>query len=94
MPSRDRPPELLTDAEIREKTLEIGNLVEQVAPLFAGREPSIVSAVLADCVAIYLAGHVILDHPEETDELREDLLDHFVRLVRQLIVPNAKVLGS
>lgn len=68
---------------------DVGPLVNQTRALLAGRPAQIQSAVLADLLAIYLAGHIIRDSPVETNALRERLLDLHVGLVRELIPVNA-----
>jgi hypothetical protein len=72
--------------------VDISALVEQIKPIFAGKPPEIQSAALADCVAIYLAGHIIPDAPDETAELRERLLAIFVDVVRELVPINERII--
>lgn len=71
---------------------EVGQIVDQARALLAGRKPEVQSAVLADLLAMYLAGHIIRDGPAETDALRERLLDLHVDLVRQLVPVNAAII--
>lgn len=70
-------------------------IVDQIRPLLAGQPAELVGAVLADLLAIWLAGHIIPDDPAETNALREALLDFHIRLVRRLIpVHAAAIHGS
>jgi hypothetical protein len=61
-------------------------LVEIIGPLFAGREPEIVSATLADLTATWLAGY----QGDDVNKLREDLFAQYIDLVRRLIPVNEK----
>jgi hypothetical protein len=55
---------------------------------FAGRDPEVVGAALADLMAIFLASHV----GDGKDELREELLALHVETVRKLIPINERAL--
>jgi hypothetical protein len=69
---------------------EIAELVEHIRPLLAGRDPSVQGAVLADLVSMLLAGHILPNSKERTNELREGLLQAHITAVRQLIPINEK----
>lgn len=69
---------------------EVGQIVGQARALLAGRPSPVQSAVLADLLASYLAGHIVRADPAGTDELREQLLALHLGLVRQLIPVNAE----
>jgi hypothetical protein len=69
--------------------VEVRHLVEQARLLLAGRQPAVQSAVLADLLAIYLAGHIIPGAPLDTTALRKELLEAHLDLVRRLIPVNA-----
>ena len=43
---------------------------------------------------MYLAGHVVVGDADETPELREGMLEIMVVLIRRLIEPNAKAMGT
>jgi hemerythrin len=73
---------------------EIMELVERARPIFAGQDPAVIGAALADLTARWLAGHVLADDPAATDQLRGDLMLEQVRLVRRLTVINARDLGT
>jgi hypothetical protein len=62
----------------------VGPIVDAIRPLLAGKDPAIQGAVLADLLAIFLAGH----HPE----LREDILELHIDAVRELIPVNEAAL--
>ena len=55
-------------------------IVEAIRPLLAGHPPEVQGAVLADLLAMFLAGH----HPT----LRDEILTLHVDAVRQLVKPN------
>lgn len=73
---------------------EVEELVEAVRPYFAGRDPEIVGAALADLLSTFLAGHVLLDDTtgeigrHETTLLRERILAEHLVGVRALILLN------
>jgi hypothetical protein len=60
-------------------------LARRARKTFAGKDPTIVGAALCELVALHLASHIAPDNPRETDRLREDLLETFIVVVRQLI---------
>ena len=64
---------------------EVPLLVEQIGALLARRHEAIQGAVLADLLAIWLAGHF-------PAEIREVLLEAHLNTVRALIVPNEKII--
>ncbi len=65
---------------------QIEAIVEQIKPILGGLHPGLQGAVLAELLAMWLAGHVA--------EVRESLLDVHVRTVRELIPPNAAILDE
>ena len=66
---------------------EVERIVNAIKPLLAGHPPEVQGAVLADLLAMFLAGHVGPD----ADTVREDLLWFHIDLVRQLIPVNEKL---
>lgn len=64
---------------------EVSELSRQIYPLFAGREPEVVGAVLADLLAILLVGF-------RDKKAREELLEIHIKAVRNLIVVNEGML--
>lgn len=75
---------------------EVLDLSSQIWPTvskaLAGRDPMIQGAVLADLVAIWLAGHIVPTDKDLTNKLREDLLAVHVEHVRKLIPVNEAML--
>lgn len=68
------------------KTVE--PIVEKICPLLAGHPPEIQSAVLADLLAMFLAGHQGADAPA----LREEILRLHIATVRDLIPVNERMI--
>jgi hypothetical protein len=64
----------------------VDDLVERIMPILAGRPPEVQSAVLADLLAMWIAGHFA--NADETDALHEKLLTAHIKLVRDLVGPN------
>ena len=76
------------------QTLEIAAIVDRIKPLLAGKSPEVQGAVLADCLAIWLAGHHVAGDEDATRTLRADLLAIHCAAVRNLVPVNAKILGT
>lgn len=72
----------------------IQELVARIRPILTGREPSVQSAVIADLLAIWLAGHFVPGNPAATRDLRASLQREMLLLVDQLMPLNAKLLGT
>ena len=70
--------------QVRE--LEVMHLVEQIKPILAGKNPAMQSAVLAECLSLWLA-----TWPKRA---RDDLLKGHLKLVAELLPVNAKMLGT
>lgn len=75
-------------------TEQIWMLSRQLGRHLAGKPPQVQSGALADCCAMYLAGHRVPGDPEATAELRAELLDALVELIKQLVEPNAREIDS
>jgi hypothetical protein len=73
----------LTDARFLEMASAISSIIAACRPHLAGHSPTVQSAALADLVACWLAGHYAGDG--DTDELREVLLQGFVKHVQSLV---------
>jgi hypothetical protein len=73
------------EAHVRAQAEAAIKLARRARKTFAGKDPTVVGAALGELVALHLAGHIAPDNPEETDRLREVLLETFIRVVRQLI---------
>lgn len=63
---------------------EADALVDRISPLLAGQSAELQGAVLADLIAIWLAGHRIEGGRVEGDRMREELLALHVAHVREL----------
>jgi hypothetical protein len=73
-------------------TDQVAEIVERVRPILAGNPSAVTGAALADLFAIWLVGHFDDRGPAETAELREELIDQWVKTARQLIEPNEKMI--
>jgi hypothetical protein len=69
---------------------QIQQLSAQLGKLLAGKPPEVQSTALADCCAMYLAGHRVEGDPEATAALRTKLLAALVELIQGLVEPNAR----
>lgn len=67
---------------------EVFRLVESIGQVLTGRDPAIQSAVLADLLATWLAGHIAVGDDRATKRLRERLLSEHIKLVRRLLPVN------
>ena len=79
---------------ITELQRRIEGMTKPMGKILAGKPPEYQSAALADLVAMWLAGNIVIGDPEATREHREWLLGQFVNLVRDLVGENAKTLGT
>jgi hypothetical protein len=75
-------------------TREIAHVVELIKPILAGREPIVQGAVLADVLAIWLAGHQVEGDAEATRKLRGDILATHLLMVEELTAVNARIIGA
>jgi hypothetical protein len=75
-------------------TREIARTVERIGPILAGRPPEIQGAILADLLAMWLAGHHCAGDEYLTQQLREGLLAEHCTAVRQLVEINAHILEA
>jgi hypothetical protein len=73
---------------------EIAPIVESIRPLLAGKPPELQGAVLADLLAIWLAGHHVAGDEDATRKIRAELLAEHCFAVRQLTSINAKIMGT
>ncbi len=73
---------------------DVAPVVEQIKQLLAGLRPELQGAILADCLAIWLAGHHVAGDVDATRKLRAELLADHCFAVRQLTIINAKMLGT
>ena len=59
-------------------------LAERIKPLLAGHPPELQGVVLAELLALWLAGHRV-GSPRETERLRDELLVGHIEAVRKLV---------
>ena len=62
------------------KPEDLAPIVDKIRPLLAGKPPELQGAVLADLVAMFIAGHA--------PPLRDEIFEMHVDLVRELIPVN------
>jgi hypothetical protein len=82
------------NAKIDQLSAEVMETVKSIMPLLKGKPPPVQGAVLADLLAMWLAGHWIPDDPEETREIRAQMLAQHMETVIALTEMNAKELGT
>jgi hypothetical protein len=73
---------------------QAATIVDRIRPLLAGHDPDIQGAVLADLLAIWLAGHHVEGDKDATRKLRAELLAEHCTAVRQFTSVNAKIIGT
>lgn len=78
------------DGEIKKAT----KVAERIYPMLRGIHPTVQGAIVADLVAMWIAGHVVEGDPKDTDRLRKFLMEQHIKLVVQLIKPNAEAIGA
>ena len=71
----------------------VQTLLREIGPLLAGQGAAAQGAVLADLLAMWIAGHCTPGSEHETRQTREELLEHHIATVRELVPENAKSLG-
>jgi hypothetical protein len=74
----------VSDEDIEATARRVEPVVNAIKPLLAGKGPEVQGATLADLVAIFIASH----HPD----LRDDILDLHIDLVRKLVPVNERML--
>ena len=71
---------------------DVAPVVKEIRWVLAGRPAEVQSAILADLLAIYLAGHIVRGNPAATNDLREKILAIHLGLVRELVPINAAMI--
>lgn len=66
-------------------------LTAVIGALLYGHEPHLQGMVLADLLATWLAGHVVMGDQEATDKLRAELLANHLSGLSELIAVNSKI---
>jgi metal-dependent HD superfamily phosphatase/phosphodiesterase len=82
-------PEPEPEADDETAAHEVAGLVHDIGTMLHGRDSAVQSAVLADLLAMWLAGHVNLEDAAATERMRTSLLLAHMTLVCDLIEPNA-----
>jgi hypothetical protein len=78
-----------------QEKIEIAHtIVEQIKPLLAGRPPGVQGLVLADLLAIWLAGHQVVGDQDATRTLRDELLAAHCLMVRELTIIDAAIMAT
>jgi hemerythrin len=72
----------------------VAETVEAIKHLLARKPPPVQGAILADLLAMWLAGHFAEDDANATRELREQVLTMHCEYVRKLVPVNAKIIGT
>jgi hypothetical protein len=75
-------------------TRDVGAVVNQIRPILAGRPPEMQGAILADLLAIWLAGLHVAGDVAQTRKLRAEMLAMHVSTVEELTAVNAEILGT
>jgi hypothetical protein len=73
---------------------EVQKMVEQIRPILGGHPAAVQGAVLADLLAIWLAGHHVVGDENATRTKRAELLALHCATVRKLVPENAKMMGT
>jgi hypothetical protein len=63
----------------------VTTLVNRIQPLLAGKHPEVQGCALHDLVALWIAGHFVLDDPGETSRVRDDLLRMHCDQIREMV---------
>ena len=72
----------------------IATLAAAIGKVLAGHPAPLQSAALADCLAMWLAGHHVAGNERATRQMRAELLAMHCSLVLKLVPENAKQIGT
>lgn len=82
----------MSDIDLSESDLsdadEVMAMVKAIRPLLAGRAAEVQGACLADLLAMWLAGHVLVGDPAASEAYREKVIALHLDAVRRLIPIN------
>lgn len=84
----------ITEPPPEEQLKKAPEIAERIYPMLAGLHPTVQGAIVTDLVAMWIAGHVVEGDPKDTDRLRKFLMEQHIKLVVQLIKPNAEAIGA
>ena len=73
---------------------EVRQMTEAIGKVLAGHAAAKQGAALADCLAMWLAGHHVPGDPDATRALRDELLAAHLAALKELIPINAAHLGT
>jgi hypothetical protein len=73
---------------------DVQPLVDQIKRILSGQPAELQGAVLADCLAIWLAAHHVPGNEDATRSLRAEMLAMHRHVVRQLVPINARMIGT
>jgi len=73
---------MTSKTEVDEVAAAASQLTDAIRPMFADASPDAVGAALAELTAIYMIAH--------NPEIRTDILEHWIELVRGLMVAAEK----
>ncbi len=79
---------------LEDEAKKAAELVDRIRPLLAGVDAAIQGVVLADCMAMWLAGHHVPGNEDATRRKRAELLAMHCFAVRQLVPLSAAMLGT
>jgi hypothetical protein len=72
----------------------VRELVERLGAILHGQPEAVQSAALADCTAMWIAGHFVPGDKATTASLRASLLRAHMKLVRDLVPINARSIAE
>ena len=75
---------------MREDVAKAAELIDEIGGLLWGYGPDMQGAILADLLAMWLAGHLVPGDKAATKKAREALLQEHIKCVRELIPENEK----
>lgn len=76
------PPEMAKDA---------AQMFDEMAEIMRNHHPFVQGAVLADLLALWIAGH-FTENEQQTIRIRDKILDEHIKAVRKLIPINEKII--
>lgn len=73
---------------------EIARAVALIRPILARCPPAMQGAIIADLLAIWLAGHHVEGDVDATRALRAEILATHLLSIEELVTVNAKIIGT
>lgn len=77
-----------------EDSHEVLRIADTIKPLLSGHRPELQGGVLAELLALWLAGHRSINNPPSTDAFRERLLAEHIQAVRELTALNSRMIDA